>query len=64
MTAGDCGESETNRIYVANTHSNNVTVIDGKTPFLLAFVAAGDGPYSVAVNRVTNDYVANRMSAR
>jgi YVTN family beta-propeller protein len=38
-------------------------VIDGKTLSVLAVVAAGKGPYSVAVNPVTNKvYVANRLS--
>jgi YVTN family beta-propeller protein len=54
---------KTNRIYVANTHSKNVTVIDGATHSVVAVVPAGDGPYSVAVNEATNKiYVANRLS--
>src|SRR6266852_1928416 len=52
----------TNKIYVANRGSNNVTVIDGAknttTP-----VTAGTNPAGVAVNPVTNKiYVANQGS--
>ena len=49
----------TNKIYVANYGSNNVTVIDGATNATTT-VAAGTSPYAVAVNPVTNKiYVAN-----
>ena len=49
----------TNKIYVANYGSNNVTVIDGATN-ATSTVAAGDHPIAVAVNPVTNKiYVAN-----
>ncbi len=48
----------TNKIYVANSGSNNVTVIDGVTNST-ATVSTGDSPMSVAVNPVTNRiYVA------
>jgi len=40
----------TNKVYVANYLSDNVTVIDGSTNDTLT-VGAGDGPYSVAVTR-------------
>jgi YVTN family beta-propeller protein len=43
----------TNKVYVANSGSNSVTVIDGATNDTLT-VDAGDGPYAVAVNTVTN----------
>ena len=51
----------TNKIYVANDGSNNVTVIDGATN---ATTTVADRnayePYAVAVNPVTNKiYVAN-----
>ena len=50
----------TNRIYVANTWSNNVSVIDGDTNTVVATVPAGDMPRGVAVNPTTNRiYVAN-----
>ena len=53
----------TNKIYVANYGSNNVTVIDGATNATTT-VAAGTSPYAVAVNPVTNKiYVANHGSA-
>ena len=49
----------TNKIYVANNASNNVTVIDGATNSTTT-VSAGSAPVSVAVNPVTNKiYVAN-----
>ena len=52
----------TNKIYVANTDSNNVTVIDGATNATTT-VAAGAHPCAVAVNPVTNKiYVANHGS--
>jgi YVTN family beta-propeller protein len=42
----------TNKIYVPNFNSNNVTVIDGATNATTT-VAAGTQPISVAVNPVT-----------
>ena len=52
----------TNKVYVANGGSSNVTVIDGSNN-TTATVAAGTGPTSVAVNPVTNKiYVANKGS--
>ncbi len=53
----------TNKIYVANQNSANVTVIDG-TNNTTATVAAGTTPIAVALNPVTNKiYVANENSA-
>ncbi len=53
----------TNKIYVANNGSANVTVIDGATN-VTTTVSAGTNPYAVAVNPVTNKiYVANSGSA-
>lgn len=52
----------TNKIYVANYLSDNVTVIDGATNTTTT-VAAGTGPVAAAVNPVTNKiYVANQDS--
>lgn len=52
----------TNKIYVANFTSFNVTVIDGTTNTATT-VAAGTSPDAVAVNPVTNKiYVANQSS--
>ncbi len=42
----------TNKIYVANDHSSNVTVIDGATNTTVS-VAAGPGAAATAVNPVT-----------
>jgi YVTN family beta-propeller protein len=50
----------TNRIYVTNSNSSNVTVIDGATNATTT-VPAGSQPLAVAVNPVTNKiYVANQ----
>jgi YVTN family beta-propeller protein len=49
----------TNKIYVGNDHSSNVTVIDGATNATVT-VAAGPGAAATAVNPVTNKiYVVN-----
>ena len=53
----------TNKIYVVNRDSANVTVIDGATNGTTT-VAAGTSPVAVAVNPVTNQiYVVNSGSA-
>jgi YVTN family beta-propeller protein len=53
----------TNRIYIANSASNNVTVIDGTTNATTT-VSVGTAPAAVAVNPVTNKiYVANAGSS-
>jgi YVTN family beta-propeller protein len=53
----------TNKVYVANVGSNNVTVIDGAANTTTT-VAAGTSPRAVAVNPVTNKvYVANYISS-
>ena len=53
----------TNKIYIANSGSANVTVIDG-TDNSTATVTAGTYPWAVAVNPVTNKiYIANSGSA-
>jgi YVTN family beta-propeller protein len=52
----------TNKIYVANFSSNNVTIIDGATS-MTTTAAVGTSPLSLAVNPVTNKvYVANLNS--
>ena len=49
----------TNKIYVVNQNSNNLTVIDGAT-YGTTTVLTGDFPNAVAVNAVSNKiYVAN-----
>src|ERR1700693_48085 len=51
--------SATNKIYVANVESNNVTVIDGMTSQTTT-VAVGAEPWAIAVNPITNKiYVVN-----
>jgi YVTN family beta-propeller protein len=53
----------TNKIYVVNAGSNNVTVIDGATNATTT-IAVGRNPYSVAINQVTNKiYVTNALSS-
>jgi YVTN family beta-propeller protein len=55
--------SVTNKIYVPNSASNTVNVIDGATGTLTATVPEGTGPGAVAVNPVTNKiYIANYNS--
>ena len=50
----------TNRIYVTNQFSNNVSVIDGASNAVIGTVAVGTNPIGVDVNPVTNRiYVAN-----
>jgi YVTN family beta-propeller protein len=50
----------TNRIYVANRTSNNVSVIDGTNNTVSATVTVGTTPFGVGVNATTNRiYVAN-----
>lgn len=52
----------TNKIYVANRESNNVTVIDG-TDNSTVNVTVGSGASDIAVNTVTNKiYVANTLA--
>lgn len=53
----------TNRIYVANASSDNVTVIDGAANASLATVSVGDNPSAIAINALTNTiYVVNQNS--
>jgi len=52
----------TNKIYVANSGSSNVTVIDGASNSV-STVTTGSGPLAVAVNPVTNKiYVATNSN--
>jgi len=52
--------SSTNRIYVANYNSNNVSVIDGASNTVVATVATGSNPEQMALNPSTNRvYVTN-----
>jgi YVTN family beta-propeller protein len=59
---GVAANEVTNKIYVANRNSNNVTVIDGATNST-ATVSVGYYPTSVAANPLTNKiYVTNGHS--
>lgn len=51
---------DTNRIYVANSGSGTVSVIDGATDKVLATVPVGDLPYAIAANRQTNKVYVSR----
>ena len=53
----------TNKIYVANRGSANVSEFDGATNTYIATIAVGTSPESIAINSVTNTiYVANHSS--
>jgi len=50
----------TNRVYVTNEFSNNVSVLDGGSGAILATVPTGPRPQYIAVNPATNRiYVSN-----
>ncbi|HRY60428.1 MAG TPA: IPT/TIG domain-containing protein [Patescibacteria group bacterium] len=53
----------TNKIYVANQTSGNVSVINGATNAWIKNITVGTGPRAIAVNSVTNRiFVANTSS--
>ena len=55
--------SSAKRVYVANSSSNNVSIIDGETKALIGTVVVGSRPFGVGVNPVTNRiYVTNQGS--
>src|SRR3990172_4946493 len=57
---GVCVNPSTNRVYVTNADSNNVSVIDGATNKVIATVPVGSSPLGVYVNPNTNRvYVTN-----
>ena len=47
-------DSATHRVYVANNHSNTVTVIDGTNNEVAATVKTGGGPYAITVDSATH----------
>lgn len=51
---------DTNRVYVANSGSGNVSVIDGRTDKVIATVPVGDLPYTITVNRLANKVYVSR----
>lgn len=55
---------QTNKVYVANRSSNNITVVDGETNTFINITAPNaTGPIAVAVNSATNQiYVSNTTS--
>ena len=53
-------DTATGDVFVTNTGSNNVTVLNGSTGANLANIPVGSSPYGVAYDPATNDvYVAN-----
>jgi YVTN family beta-propeller protein len=53
-------DSVHNRIYVANVHSNSVTVIDGVKNAVIGTYDAGRNPYALAVDPAAGHiYAAN-----
>ncbi|MHB8076998.1 YncE family protein [Desulfosporosinus fructosivorans] len=59
-TPGMSISSIINQIYVLNSSSNNISVIDGKTNTFMGNVIVGSGPFGIGVNSITNRiYVAN-----
>ena len=55
--------SAVNRIYIVNSSSNNVSIIDRETNTLIDTVKVGSRPFGVGVNPVTNRiYVTNQGS--
>jgi YVTN family beta-propeller protein len=55
--------SQTNRIYVANAGSDNVSVVDGAGNSVIAAITVGRAPHAVAVDpRANRVYVANSGS--
>jgi len=63
--SGVAVDATSNKIYVANKGSNNISVIDGTTNSVVATVTDpnGKGPIAVGINPATNTiYVANSQS--
>jgi YVTN family beta-propeller protein len=53
-------DSQRNRIYIANVHSNSVTVIDGANNRVIGNYKAGEHPYALAIDKGTGElYAAN-----
>jgi YVTN family beta-propeller protein len=50
LPQGIAVDSKRNRAYVANTHGDSVTVIDGGRGIVLGTIAAGKNPYALAVD--------------
>jgi len=55
---------DSNRVYVANSGSGNVSVIDGQTDKVIATVPVGDLPYTITVNQRANKvYISRTFSS-
>jgi YVTN family beta-propeller protein len=51
------------RVYVANTHSDSVSVIDGSTNMVIkTVIGVGSAPFGIAINSAGDIYVANIAS--
>jgi len=62
---GICVNQETNRIYVANHNSDNVSVIDGNTNTVITTIGHMDNPRIIKVNPATNKiYVSSLKRGR
>ena len=56
-------DTVTNKVYVANINSGNVSVVDGNTNAVLATIPVGSGPWTIGVNELTNRiYIGNQYS--
>jgi YVTN family beta-propeller protein len=56
--------SQNNKIYCANSYSDNVTVINGQTNSVITTITAGSSPYTFCWNSTQNRvYVANFISS-
>jgi YVTN family beta-propeller protein len=44
-------DAKRNRVFVANTHSNTVTVIDGAHNSAIKTLSTGKNPYALAVDQ-------------
>ena len=61
--AGATGVSAINRIYVPNSSSNTVSVIDGSTNTVITTITVSTNPVGVGVNPATNRiYITNHGS--
>lgn len=60
VASGMAIPSALNQIYILDSSSNTISVIDGKTNSFIGNVIVGSGPYGICVNSITNRiYVVN-----
>ena len=56
-------DNGTNRVYVTNTGSNNVSIVDGPSDRVIGSVGVGDGPMGITFDSADHEmYVANALS--